>query len=230
MSTKATTCWDLAAAVIPHTPRVLLHGPPGTGKTTYALTAGLRPGQTAVAITLTEETPGAELRGMYVPEGRSFVWHDGPVMGAWRSAARLVINELDHGSGDVLSLLMALVDDPTTACLTLPTRETVRPAKGFTVIATMNGDPEGLPPALRDRFPVAIEIDTVHPDAVALLPADVRQAARATAVLPAERRVSVRSWTMFAELRAVIGSDGAARAVFGRRATDVLSALRLASA
>lgn len=224
-------CWQLFHEAVPHMDRLLLHGVSGTGKTLQALTASLAEGQTAVYLVLTEETPAAEIRGMFVPRDAGFAWQDGPAVVAWRTAGRLVLDEIDHASGDVLSLLMAITDGAATARLSLPTCEMVRPAPGFSVVATMNGDPDHLPAALRDRFPVCLEIDAVHPDALAALPPDLRAAAAATAVLPPARRLSVRAWLAFAELRPQVDERTAAEAVFGRaRAGDVLDALRLASA
>ena len=214
-----------------HSDRILLHGPPGTGKTLAALTAGLPDGEAAIYLMLTEETPAAEIRGMWVPDRGGFVWQDGPAMVAWRRPTRLVLDEIDHASGDLMSMLMSVTDGKATSRLSLPTCELVRPAPGFSVIATMNGNPDHLPPALRDRFPVAIEIDAVHPGALAALPADIRGAASATALLPPERRLSMRGWSAFANLRERVGDQTAAEAVFGRaRAGDVLDALRLAAA
>jgi MoxR-like ATPase len=221
-------CWDLADRVAPNVARLLLYGPPGTGKTRQGAKAWLGPAQRVFSITLTEETPAAEIRGMYVPVEGRFAWQDGAGVAAWRCGGRLVINEIDHASADALTLLMALLDDPETASLTLPTRETVRPAAGFTAIATMNGDPDTLPPPLRDRFPVAIHIDSVHPAALAMLPEHIRRAAQATVALPPERRISVRAWMAFAKLGEVVGEQVAAEAVFLARAGDVLDALRLA--
>ena len=221
-------CWDLADRVAPHLSRTLLFGPSGTGKTHQAITAWRRPGQRVWSVTLTEETPAADLRGLWVPVEGRFEWRDGPGIAAWRAGGRLVINEIDHASADALTFLMALLDDPETATLTLPTRETVRPAQGFTAIATMNGEPDSLPAALRDRFAVAIHVDSVHPAALATLPTDVRRAAESTVALPPERRISVHAWSEFAKLVKVVGEIIAAQAVFAARAGDVLDALRLA--
>jgi MoxR-like ATPase len=123
------------------------------------------------------------------------------------------------------------LDDPDLAMLTLPTGEIVRPAAGFQVVATMNGEPQDLPFALRDRFPVALEINEVHPNAIERLPADLQQAARNTALaVDPERRISVRVWFEFATLRQRLEGDEAmaAKALFRERAPAVLDAIRAA--
>jgi hypothetical protein len=220
--------WELVASVIRHSRSTLLYGPPGTGKSHAAHTAD-RDGRPLFTITMTPDTPAAELRGHYIPQGTQFVWQDGPAIRAWREGGRLVINEIDHAGGDALSFLLACLDSPETACLTLPTGELVRPSPNFQAIATMNGDPnEDLPPALRDRFPVAIEINEAHPDGIACLPQDLQMAAKGSVVASdSSRRVTLRAWLAFASLRTRIGSEAAARAVFQSRAADVLDALRI---
>jgi len=228
---KKLDCWTIAAAVLTQSPRVLLHGPPGTGKTYAATRFGLHPGQTVASCTLTPETPAAELRGFYVPRGNEFVWQDGPATTAWRTGGRLVLNEIDRATGDLLSLMLAICDDPLFAQLTLPSNETIRPTPGFTVVATMNSVPDDLDFALLDRFPVRIHIDEVAPGAVASLPADLRDIAAKSAVLPdPARRVSFRTWHEFAKLRESIGPDVAARAVFGNRTDDIVNAFLIGKA
>ena len=105
-----------------------------------------------------------------------------------------------------------MLDDPAVASLTLPTGETVRPAAGFSVIATSNAKADDdLEPALRDRFPVAIRIDRPHPGALKALPADVSHAAQNSAgVDDPQRRVSVRAWAAFARLREGFGDEALA--------------------
>lgn len=228
-------CWEVAEAVMGVSPRVLLRGKPGTGKTYHAVHSALREDQKVYTITMTEETPAAELRGHYVPKGNEFVWSDGPAMMAWREGARLVINEIDRSSEDVLSLMYAILDDPDFAELTLPTGEKVRPKEGFQVVATMNGLPEDLPDALQDRLPVDIEITDVNPEALSRLPEDLREPAKNTALAKtSERGVSIRMWLEFASLREKLptalkddeaGLRIAAQAVFGDKALDALNAL-----
>lgn len=236
---NVVTCWDVVSAVLSNTNRALLHGPPGTGKTHAACRLGLNGDQQKVfSLTLTEETPAAELRGHYILKDGKYVWHDGPAVAAWRCGGRLVLNELQRGSADVYSLLLAITDDIEVAAMDLPSGEKVKPQKGFTCIATMNGNPkELLDPALLDRFPVSIEIDKVHPAAIQALPNDVQHAASKTAMIDEEeRRISVRAWYAFARLREKLmqtldedeAVEYAAKAVFNSRAGDALDALKIA--
>jgi MoxR-like ATPase len=230
MKTKEQV-WDLVNKVIEHSRTTLLYGVPGTGKSFAAHTAELA-GRPLFTVTLTPDTPAAELRGHYVPQGNQFVWQDGPAIKAWRCGGRLVINEIDHAGGDALSFLLNSLDSPETASLTLPTGELVRPNPQFQAVATMNGVPDhDLPMALRDRFPVAIEINEAHPKGIATLPVDLQNAAKGSVVASdPSRRLTLRAWMAFANLRTRIGAELAAQAVFQARAADVLDALRIAQA
>lgn len=207
---------------------VFLYGPPGIGKTFAAYHKG-RIQNGVYAVTLTEETPAAELRGTWIPCGNEFVWHDGPFTAAMRQGARLVVNELSHASPDVLALLYPVLESLRTARLTLPTNETVRPAPGFQVICTDNEPPSELPLALQDRFDAMLEVDTPHPEALALLSEPLRRAALQSVGLESERAVSLRAWLKIEELRGAIGIEDACRAVFGlERGAQIHDALALA--
>lgn len=171
-----SNCWKLFDAIIGATPRILLYGVPGTGKTYQANTTNLE-GRNTYNVTLTQDSSASELLGHYVlNETGGMDWLDGIGVQAWKDGARLVVNEIDHAGVDVMSFLHALLDDPEFAKFTLPNKrkETVRPQPSFQVIATMNGVPEDLPEALLDRFPVKINIDTVHPSALESLPEKFR--------------------------------------------------------
>lgn len=217
--------WKLVEKALDSADRVLLYGPPGTGKTTSGVKAGSP--SNVFKVTLHEEMAAAELTGHFVPEGDKFVWHDGIAGRAWKTGGRLVLDEIDRGSGDVLTVLYAILDDPDVAMLTLASGETIYPRAGFKVVATMNGNPGDLPDALRDRFQVAIEVTNPHPKAIESLPEDLRNAAASSFE---QGGSSIRSWKSFGSLRAAMGDEHAAQAVFGQRAEEVLDSLRVAQA
>jgi MoxR-like ATPase len=220
--------WGLVAAVLEHSRAVLLHGRPGTGKTYAAQTLGLRQTQAVFTITMTPETPAAEIRGHYIPKDGAFYWQDGPAIRAWREGGRLIINEIDLAGGDVTGLLYAIAESKHSAALTLPTGELVKPAEEFQVVATTNAPIEELPEAILNRFPVALEIKEANPVAIAQLPEDLRNAAAGSVMAENNRRISLRCWLEYAQLRGKIGHTSAAAAIFGERAADVLAGLKLA--
>ncbi len=222
-------CWNLLSKVLPVTPRVLLYGPPGTGKTYFANTEGLKENQQIYQTTLTQDSTAAELLGHYVPnESGAFDWLDGIGIKAWKEGARLVINEIDNAGVDVMTFLHALLDDPKFAKFTLPNKEkeTVRPATGFQIVATMNGVPDDLPEALADRFPVKLHMDTVNPSAIQELPANLQGVYNDYSQ---ENSIfSVRKWIAFAELmEAGIDVQDASDAVFQEDSETLVEALAI---
>jgi hypothetical protein len=87
---------------------------------------------------------------------------------------------------------------------------------------------EEIPAALRDRFPINIRVDRPHPDGVAQLSRDLRAPALAGSLGPRERRISLRSFYAFDELRTHHGAERAANLVFGYDAAQsVLDALTI---
>jgi len=206
---------------------VYLYGPPGTGKTYCALGCGDSRGG-AYSWTLTDDTPASELRGNWMPRGADLVWEDGPATRAMREGRWLVLNELSRASEDTLSFLYGILESPETARVTLPTRETVRPAPGFKVVVTDNHPPDTLPEALQDRFQAVLEVREPHPDAVARLSPDLREAALRSFELEPDRRVSVRSWLIVDGLRAEFGLRDACLVAFGpARGSQIFDALTL---
>lgn len=141
--------------------RTLLWGPPGTGKS-FAGFSGIDPDKLS-RLYLTLDTPAAEVRGHWVPVKDGFKWHDGPAVNAWRVGGRLLIDEIDAASGDTLTILLGILDDPESARMTLPSNELVRPKEGFACVATTNQIPTVLPEALLDRFDTCIHVTTPNP-------------------------------------------------------------------
>jgi hypothetical protein len=224
---NAEEMWGLVGDVAPHARRVLLYGPPGTGKSYVARNAG-NP-KNAYPLVVHSDLPAAELRGHFVPQSTGGLkWMDGPATQAWRDGGRLVLDEIDKAGDDALSFLLGVLDDEATAKLVLGTTgEIITPHKDFTVWATMNGEPEDLPPALQDRFPVTVKIGAPHPAALAALPDDLQAlAAKFTVLTQKEGRIGIRSFFEFAKLRPHLGEDRAAALVFGERYGDVQAAVR----
>ncbi len=224
-------CWrDFADVLEAGINRVLLYGPPGTGKTFAALHLGTT--SVAERLVCTEDLASGDVTGTWMPTGSStWRFYEGPAMRAWRQGGRggrLVVDEVDRASGDALSTLLAVTDSPESARWRHPeTGEWWRPGPDFSVVMTTNAeDLDDLPDALVDRFAVALRIDRPHPDAVADLSADLRAPALAGSLGEAQRRVSLRSFYAFDQLRRHHGDRRAATLVFGEaRALGVLDAL-----
>jgi MoxR-like ATPase len=234
MNDELDGCWrdfvDILAAGIS---RVLLYGPPGTGKTFAGLRLGVEKG-TAERLVCTEDLTTGEITGTWLPtdQGR-FAWREGPAIRAWHGVdgrgARLVVDEVDRASGDALSTLLAMTDSVESATWRNPdTLELVRPGPQFSVVMTSNiDDLEDIPRALRDRFAVSIRIDRPHPSALLRLSSDLRGPALSGSLGPQQRRVSLRSFYAFDELRRHLGPTRAANLVFGGDALGVLDALTI---
>lgn len=230
------TCWEAVDAAIGNADRILLYGPPGTGKTYSAATQKvgmtLEGEPNVYQVTMTEDTASANLEGFYKPSSTgTFEWHDGIAIQSWRKGGRLVINEIDHASPDAMTFLHAILDDKDIAQLTLnnDNKETVRPERGFTVIATTNSLPESLPMALKDRFPVKIHVDTIHPKALAMFPKSWQSTISESSLsTDMETRLSIRSWREFFELlEKGLSKEQAAFLIFQDRATELMDAIKL---
>jgi MoxR-like ATPase len=234
---EVNSCWrDLADVLSAGVSRVLLYGPSGTGKTFAALHHGVGT-VPAERLVCTEDLTSGEITGTWMPVGENrWEWREGPAIRAWRGSGglggRLVVDEVDRASGDALSTLLAMTDSPESARWRNPeTSEWVRPGPQFSVVMTTNvEDLDDIAPSLRDRFPVSVRIDRPHVSALASLSVDLRAPALAGSLGPASRRVSLRSFYAFDELRRRLGPARAAQLVFGDdAATSVLDALAIAS-
>jgi hypothetical protein len=224
--------WRLATQVVGKYPYTILCGPPGTGKTALAITELRKKCERVINLYITPETTAAEIMGFTAPnESGAFIWRDGPLTVAMRKGWPCVINEIDDVGGDAETALLGCLDDQDIAQYELMSGETVRPANGFAVVATMNGDPQGLRPALLDRFPLRLKITTPHPGAIAKLPADLREIARkSVSTEDPDQRHSLRTWFAFATCRDEWGmnEEDTALLVFQERARDMLNTIKMA--
>jgi MoxR-like ATPase len=141
------------------------------------------------------------------------------------------VDEVDRASGDVLSLLLAMTDSDESARWVHPhTGEVVRPGAGFSVVMTSNMEhPDELPPALRDRFPIAIHIDAPAPSAVLSLRPDLAAIATGAGRATGARRISLRTLRAFDDLARHCGDGEAARLIFGVHASDFLDAVAIST-
>ena len=224
-------CWQDALDVLEAgIDRLVLFGPPGVGKTF----AGLNYGQTergAWRVPCTEDMTSAEITGHWLPAGNDeWVWRDGGATNALRRGGRLVLDEVDKASGDVLATLLSVTDTPESIHLDHPgLNGNIKPTEGYSVVCTTNcEDMRDLPEALLDRFPVRIRINEPHPDALLRLSPNLRDYARRAADL-GERRISLRQFMAFDKLTKSLGDQAyAAEMVFGEKlAQAVLDAIAI---
>jgi MoxR-like ATPase len=227
-------CWrDFSDVIEAGITRVLLYGPPGTGKTYAALRFGVVD-HVAERLVCTEDLTTGEITGTWMPAGDGrWEWREGPAIRAWRvnegRGGRLVVDEVDRASGDALSTLLAMTDSEESARWRNPeTGEWANPGPNFSVIMTTNLEElDDIPVALRDRFPVAIRIDRPHPASVERLSTDLREPALAGSLGDESRRVSLRRFYAFDQLRCHCGPERAAQLVFADQGQNVLDALRI---
>ena len=232
---KLPECWqDVQDCMDAGIDRIILFGPAGTGKT-YA---GLHFGDVqngAHRLVCTEDMTSMDVTGAFMPDGNGkFSWVAGAGLKAWEgngvNGARLVVDEVDKASGDVFALLLAMLDSPESASWEHPeTGRIHRPKAGFSALMTTNiENMEELPTALADRFPVRIRINQPHPTALEKLSTDLQL--YAVRMCDAGRkRISLRTFMAYDQLRKQLGGEHAGRIIFGDRAQDVLDAIKVDS-
>lgn len=221
------TAWQRAEFAIQNSNRVLLYGLPGTGKTYFGLNHALK--GNAYRLICTEEMTDADLIGCYKQNAQgTWSFAEGVGIKAWREGARLVVDEINRMNGDVESRMMALIDSTASSSWQHPdTGEIVKPHQNFSVVATMNGQPEDLAPAILDRLIVKCEVNEPHPAAIQALPEYLRALAIKMTKPDEFGRVSLRA---FVEFEAMVQASGnmnyAAQVVFPHEyesITDVLT-------
>ena len=138
--------------------RMLLYGPAGTGKTTYALSLSPE----SERLTLTQGQFQDALYGKFLLRDGSTFWANGPATRAAVKGIPFVIDEIHMGGSELNAPLMAILDDENVSRLNLDNGQSIVPAQGFRVIATMNGSPEQLYGPLLDRFDIVLRAGTPH--------------------------------------------------------------------
>ena len=229
----APQCWrDLYNLLDAGIDRIILTGPPGTGKTFAGLTIGDSVDRGAKRLICTEDMTDFDIVGGFMPAGERWDYHEGQAIQAWNGdglkGGRLVIDEVDRASGDVLALLLAITDSADSAKWTHPqSGKTLKPKDGFSVIMTTNvEDPRDLPEALVDRFPAIVHIDRPHPAALQRLPHAWRGYADRMANA-GENRISLRKFYDMLKLVDHLGLIEAARIMLGDKAEAFIDAVAI---
>lgn len=220
--------WTLLDTAMRHLRVVCVCGKPGIGKT-FTAQGGSHPTNT-VSLNLSEDTVVQELFGHYIPEGNAFVYHDGPVVTAFREGKTLVINELSRASGAVKDALLSILDSKDSARITLADGETVTASKNFRAVITSNDSADELDPALRDRCETVINLTDPHPGLISAL--NTAWAGLGDAVKDSwkdtSRAISTRASFAYAKLRnAGVAQDTAAILAYSERAKDITDTFKL---
>jgi hypothetical protein len=119
---------------------VFISGHSGNGKTMSVEQACAKTKRKFVCVSMTPDTDESDLLGNYVLINGQMEWRDGPVTVAARQGAVLCIDEIDYGAQNLSCLQRVLEGKPF---LLKKKNELVRPAEGFTIVATANTKGKG---------------------------------------------------------------------------------------
>ena len=150
---------------------VFITGLSGNGKTLGVEQTCAALGRELIRVNITIETDEDDLIGGFRLVNGDTVWHNGPVVEALNRGAVLLLDEIDLASNKILCLQSILEGK---GVFLKKTGTYVKPAAGFTVIATANtkgkGSDDGrfvgtnvLNEAFLERFPVTFEQDYPAP-------------------------------------------------------------------
>ena len=119
---------------------VFITGLSGNGKTTMVEQACAKLKKNYMRVQITPETDEDDLIGGFRLLNGETVFAEGPVIGAMKSGALLLLDEIDRGSNRIMCLQSVLEGKPV---LIKKTGEVVHPVSGFNIMATANTKGKG---------------------------------------------------------------------------------------
>ena len=117
---------------------VLLFGGTGVGKTSLVLQIAARIGQPVLRVNFNGQVSIRDLVGCVGLTKEGTVWNDGALTRAMRHGYWLVLDEIDFGSPDILSILYPVLEGSPKLCLKEHDGEVIHAHRGFRVFATGN--------------------------------------------------------------------------------------------
>lgn len=166
---KTAAYKQLDTWIDPETPmNIWINGETGLGKTVSAIDICQRKGMKVVRINISHSTDTYQLIGTMKLKNGDMIWEDGIIIAAMREGYGVILDELDHGNNKVLMEMQSILEHEGYTIK--ETKEYVKPAKGFFIIATGNSKGDGanahdyigvtpLNKAFRDRFDVWLTFD-----------------------------------------------------------------------
>ncbi len=229
MPTKINTTWhEVLPQIIPLVHRILLYGPPDTGKTTAATRLGDANGG-SIRLQCSRQQGVEDLLGSFVLRNGATEFVPGPIPRAMREGRILVIDEFDQRNAAHDSIYHAALDDKDIACIALPDGTECRPTEGYKVICTTNAGVGAFSPALQRRFEVKLWCGQAHPEALKTLAPECAAMLKnwQLSVQAPETKVetSVSSLRVYGKLAKAFGMDQAAALVFPSTHQEFLSTL-----
>ena len=217
--------WETITLALTYCPRVLLTGKPGIGKTSIAIKCLRELGYETEVMSFTEGDFAQSIFGRERLDGKGGMEFIPSVAVKAASATyktALVLNEINRASLEVLSALYPFCDVGPSAEVILPNNKRLKLQDNFRVIATMNGGVDELPEGLRGRFPIAFQIDQVHPSLLEGLDQDIKKLAL-DGQTP-DKGSGIRIWHTFQNLcnNPNVGLDKAVEIIWGRSAGEAL--------